>query len=107
MTCSTFPATRPPCTATTTSPGRPRRSCRACWPPSAERAWILVGDLEVQALLNAGNLPVAIGQLEAIHQQAETRAAANSANTEWQRDLSFVRQRIADLEASTPETVRR
>ena len=31
-------------------------------------------------------------------------AAADPANTDWQRDLSFVRQRIADLEASASET---
>ena len=31
-------------------------------------------------------------------------AAADPANTGWQRDLSFVRQRIADLEASASET---
>ena len=37
--------------------------------PPAERAWILVADLEVQALLSAGNLPAATRQLEAIHQQ--------------------------------------
>jgi hypothetical protein len=31
-------------------------------------------------------------------------AGADPANTGWQRDLSFVRQRIADLEASASET---
>ena len=55
--------------------------------PPAERAWILVADLEVQALLSAGNLPAATRQLEAIHQQVQTRAAADPANTGWQRDL--------------------
>ncbi len=31
--------------------------------PAAERAWALVADLEVQALLNAGDLPAATRQL--------------------------------------------
>jgi hypothetical protein len=30
--------------------------------------------------------------------------AADPANTGWQRELSFVRQRIADVEASASET---
>ena len=56
--------------------------------PPAERAWTIVADLEVQALLSAGDLPAATRQLQAIHQQVEARAAADPANTEWQRDLS-------------------
>lgn len=71
--------------------------------PPTERAWILVADLEVQALLSAGNLPAATRQLQAIHQKAKTRSAADPANAQWQRDLSFIRQRIADLGNSGPE----
>ena len=68
--------------------------------PQAERAWILVAELEVQALLSAGNLTAATRELEAIHQQAETRAAANPANTQWQRDLSISRNRLGDVAAA-------
>ncbi len=68
--------------------------------PPAERAWILIADLEVQALLSAGNLPAATRQLEAIHQQVETRAAADPANTEWQRDLSISREKLGDVAAA-------
>ena len=114
-TCSTFPATWPPCTATTTSPSIAAQAAqilpgtlatvaylaeiRPLIPP-AERAWILVADLEVQALLSAGNLPAATRQLEAIHQQVETRAAADPANTEWQRDLSVSHNRLGDVAAA-------
>lgn len=35
---------------------------------------------------------------------AERLAAADPANTQWQRDLSFVRQRIGNLKASSPGT---
>ena len=68
--------------------------------PPAERAWILVADLEVQALLSAGNLAAAIRQLEAIHQQVETRAAADPANTEWQRDLSVIHNKLGEVAAA-------
>ena len=56
--------------------------------PPAERAWVIVADLEVQALLQAGDLPAATRQLQAIHHQVQARAAADPANTDWQRDLS-------------------
>lgn len=65
--------------------------------PAAERAWILVADLEVQALLSAGDLPAATRQLRAIHQQVQARAAADPANTGWQRDLSVSHNKIGDL----------
>ena len=65
--------------------------------PSAERAWILVADLEVQALLRAGDLPAATGQLHAMHQQIQARAAAGPANTGWQRDLSVSHERLGDV----------
>lgn len=35
---------------------------------------------------------------------AERLAAVDPANTQWQRDLSFVRQRIGNLEVSSPGT---
>jgi tetratricopeptide (TPR) repeat protein len=56
--------------------------------PPVERAWIVVADLEVQALLSAGDLSSATRQLRAIHQQVQARAASDPANGEWQRDLS-------------------
>jgi len=65
--------------------------------PAAERAWILAAELEDQALLNAGDLPGAIRQLQAIHQQVLTRAAADPASAEWQRDLSVSHSKLGDL----------
>ena len=62
-----------------------------------------MADLEAQALLRAGDLPGATRQLQAIHQQVEARAAADPANTEWQRDLSIMRQKIEDLDNSAKE----
>lgn len=110
-----IPATWPRFTATTTSPDVAEQAAqvlsgtlatvaylaeiRPLIPP-AERAWILVADLEVQALLSAGNLPAATRQLEAIHQQVETRAAADPANTEWQRDLSVSREKLGNVTAA-------
>ena len=65
--------------------------------PPTERAWILVADLEVQALLSAGDLPAATRQLHAIHEQVQARAAADPANTGWQRDLSVNHNRLGDV----------
>jgi tetratricopeptide (TPR) repeat protein len=64
--------------------------------PPDQRAWVLAADLEYQALLNAGNLPAARRQLQAIHQRVQARAAADPANTEWQRDLSVAHSRLGD-----------
>jgi len=66
--------------------------------PPDQRSWILVAELEVQALLNAGNLPAATRELEAVHQQIQARAAADPANTEWQRDLSVSHNKLGDVE---------
>ena len=68
--------------------------------PPDQRAWTIVAELEAQALLNAGNLPAATRQLEAIHQQDQARAAADPANTEWQRDLSVSRNKLGDVAAA-------
>ena len=65
--------------------------------PEAERAWILVADLEVQATLRAGDLRAATRQLRAIHAQVQARAIANPANTQWQRDLSISHSRLGDV----------
>jgi hypothetical protein len=69
--------------------------------PATERTWILVADLEVQALLRAGDLPAATRQLHAIHQQIQARAAADPANTGWQRDLSVSHDKLGDVAVAT------
>ena len=56
--------------------------------PPTERAWAVVAELEAMALLSAGDMPAATRQLHAMHQQIQARAAADPANTDWQRDLS-------------------
>jgi tetratricopeptide (TPR) repeat protein len=68
--------------------------------PLDQRAWILVAELDVQALLNAGNLPAATRELEAIHQQAQARAVADPGNTQWQRDLSVIHDKLGDIAAA-------
>jgi len=68
--------------------------------PTAERAWMLTADLEARTLLNAGDLPGAIRQLQAIHQQVLTRAAADPASAEWQRDLSVSHSKLGDVAAA-------
>jgi hypothetical protein len=69
--------------------------------PPAERAWIIIAHLEVQALLRAGDLPSATLQLKAIHEQVQARATADPGNTEWQRDLQNVREKIEGLPGPT------
>jgi len=53
--------------------------------------------LEVQALLNAGNLPAATRQLNAIHQQVQAHVAANPTTPNGQRDLSVGHKRLGDV----------
>ncbi len=65
--------------------------------PPAEQAWILVADLEAQALLRAGNLPAATRQLKAIHHQIQTRAATDPASTEWQHYQAVSHERLGDV----------
>ena len=65
--------------------------------PPAQRAWLLVADLEAQALLRAGNLPAATGQLEAIHHQIQTRASADPASTQWQHAQAASHERLGDV----------
>jgi hypothetical protein len=65
--------------------------------PPEERAWSVVAELEVDALLSAGDLTSAIRQLEAMHQHIQARAVADPANTEWQRDLSVSHNRLGDV----------
>ena len=65
--------------------------------PPAERAWIQVAEQEFNALLRAGDLPSATRLLHAIHDQVQARAAADPANTEWQRDLSVSHNKLGDV----------
>jgi hypothetical protein len=65
--------------------------------PVEERAWLLVGDLEAQALLAAGDIPAAARLLDGLRQQTERRAAADPANTAWQRDLSISRDKLGNV----------
>ena len=64
--------------------------------PPAERAWTIVADFEVQALLSAGDLPAATQQLRAMHQQIQARAAADPGNAQRQYDLSVSHERLGD-----------
>ena len=65
--------------------------------PPTERAWAVVAELEAMALLSAGDLPAATRQLLAMHQQIQVRAAADPANTDWQRDLSVSHDKLGDV----------
>ncbi|HUZ54305.1 MAG TPA: CHAT domain-containing protein, partial [Streptosporangiaceae bacterium] len=65
--------------------------------PPTERAWILVAWQEANALLTAGDLPSAGRMLQAAHPRVATRAAADPANTGWQRDLSVSHEKLGDL----------
>jgi tetratricopeptide (TPR) repeat protein len=65
--------------------------------PPAQRAWMIVAHQEVQAFLNAGDLPAATRQQQAIHQQVQARANTDPTNTQWQRDLSVSHNKLGDL----------
>ena len=65
--------------------------------PPAERAWILVAEQEFNALLRAGDLGSATRQIHAIHDQVQARAAADPANSGWQRDLSVSHIKLGDV----------
>ena len=55
--------------------------------PKDERVWAAIAELEAIALLDAGDLQSAARLFQALHRQVRARAAANPANTQWQRDL--------------------
>ena len=65
--------------------------------PPDQRAAMLVADLELQAVLDAGNLVAAHRLARDFFHQAERRAAADPTNTEWQRDLSISRSKLGDV----------
>ena len=65
--------------------------------PEAERAWIIVADLEVQAMLRAGDLRAATRQLRAIHAQVQARAMADPASARRRHDLSISHERLGDV----------
>jgi tetratricopeptide (TPR) repeat protein len=69
--------------------------------PPDERAWIVVADFEVMAVLSAGDLRAATRQLRAMQRAAETRAAGDPADLRWQRDLSVIHNKLGDVAVAT------
>jgi tetratricopeptide (TPR) repeat protein len=65
--------------------------------PAEERAWSVIADLEVATLMASGDLGAAKRLLEAAYGHDLTRAAADPANTQWQRDLSVSHNRLGNL----------
>ena len=68
--------------------------------PQAEQSWIVVADLEVEALLKAGNLPTAMRKLHAIHRHVQKCADSEPGSLQWQRDLSVSHNKLGDATAS-------
>jgi tetratricopeptide (TPR) repeat protein len=68
--------------------------------PPIEHAWTVVAQLRANAFLQAGDLPLATRQFQAMHEQVQTRAAADPANTGWQRDLSVSHNKLGDMAAA-------
>jgi tetratricopeptide (TPR) repeat protein len=65
--------------------------------PPIERAWVIVGELRAEAFLQAGDLISATRQFQAMHEQVQARAAADPANTGWQRDLSVSHNKLGNI----------
>ena len=65
-------------------------------PPGLPRMGRLSPISKYQALLNAGNLPAATRQLQAIHQQVQARAAADPTNIDEQGALAGTHSRLGD-----------
>jgi hypothetical protein len=65
--------------------------------PPVEHAWTVVAELRADAFLQAGDLSAATRQFRAMQVQVQARAAADPANTEWQRDLSVSHDRLGDV----------
>ena len=65
--------------------------------PKDERVWAAIAELEAIALLDAGDLQSAARLFQALHRQVRARAAANPANTQWQRDLSVSHNKLGDI----------
>ena len=72
--------------------------------PATERAAVLLADLEMSALLAAGDLRAARQVALANHERNTARAVADPANTEWQRDLSVSHERLGDLAVAAGDT---
>jgi hypothetical protein len=68
--------------------------------PPGQRTAMLVADLELQAVLDAGNLVAAHRLARDLFHQAERLAAADPTNTGWQRDLSVSRDNLGDVAAA-------
>jgi tetratricopeptide (TPR) repeat protein/cellulose biosynthesis protein BcsQ len=69
--------------------------------PPQERAWNVVTDLQIQVLIRIGDIDAASRRIQASVKQAQARAAADPANTQWQRDLSISHSRLGDLATAT------
>ena len=69
--------------------------------PPTEQAWIIVAGNEADALLRAGNMPLAAQQLQTICRQVETQVAAEPSDISWQRLLSVSRNRLGDVAVAT------
>ena len=65
--------------------------------PPTEQAWIIVAGNEADALLRAGNMPLAAQQLQTICRQVETQVAAEPSDTGWQRLLSVSHSKLGDV----------
>jgi len=65
--------------------------------PPTERAWFLVGKLEMQTFLAAGDIPSATRLAHSIYHHCEARAAADPANPTWQQDVAVIQIDLGDL----------
>jgi hypothetical protein len=69
--------------------------------PATQRAWGVVADMEVTALIESGDLSSARQVAHLMLQEDERQAAVDPANTQWQRDLSFSHIKLGDTATST------
>ena len=65
--------------------------------PVQHRAAFFVAQLELNAVLAAGQLPGSWRLARLMLQQASARSASDDTNTEWQRDLSVSHSRLGEL----------
>ena len=65
--------------------------------PREEHAWGVIADLEIGALIDAGNLPAATSLAQALLQEYLRRTDADPGNAGWQRDLSVSHEKIGNL----------
>ena len=68
--------------------------------PQAEQAWIVVADLEAEALLKAGKLPSAVEKLRSIHRRIQARVHDEEDVVQSKRDLSVSHNKLGDVAAA-------